>query len=156
MLQFAQNYTECRKLLFAQYVAHQWTRLLVSHERTCRYFSHASQLSMTAWSTDDKSGLEPCGHCDNCTRPPEGFDRERDVTHQAWQVLKIAEELDRRQGRVTLAKLASIAKGNGGCSFDIVRGKNKSTDTLDLDEICQGKVVLGKDPVRNTFMLLSG
>ncbi|KAJ7593356.1 P-loop containing nucleoside triphosphate hydrolase protein [Mycena floridula] len=128
MLQFAQSLTECRKLQFA------------------KYFSHSSQLSMAAWTTAEKDGSEPCGHCDNCTRDPETLDT-RDVTFQTWQLLKILDEIDRLKGNLTLNGVAGLARGNNGCKVDIGKGRNKDSMVLDLERICGGKVDLKKDAI---------
>ncbi|KAI5121119.1 hypothetical protein M0805_002791 [Coniferiporia weirii] len=133
MVRFAQDVEECRKLQFS------------------RYFSAASSLSMSAWGTAESDAHARCGHCDNCTRPPETVER-RDVTLAAWQVLQIAEAIERDRGRVTLGMLADLVRGAGGGAFGVSggggkRGKGKAKEKvgLDLDEIAGGKVALGKD-----------
>jgi ATP-dependent DNA helicase Q1 len=117
-----------------------------------RYFSHSSQLSMSSWATEDSNALAPCGHCDNCTRPADSFER-RDVTFEAWQVLKIADAVQHTGGQLTLTMLADLARGNGGGTYGVGgggrkgkgKGREKEKMDLDLERICAGKVNLKKD-----------
>ncbi|KAF8459232.1 P-loop containing nucleoside triphosphate hydrolase protein [Gautieria morchelliformis] len=132
MLRFAQNFSECRKVLFAN------------------YFSSSSALSLASWTSSTSGALTPCGHCDNCTRPPETIDC-RDVSLDAWQILKVVQQVERQGGRVTLGMLADLIRGAGGGSFGVVGNNRKGKGTakekigLDLDEIAGGKVTLSKD-----------
>ncbi|KAJ7630796.1 P-loop containing nucleoside triphosphate hydrolase protein [Roridomyces roridus] len=142
MLRFAQDLVECRKIGFA------------------KYFSHSSQLSMSSWTTEDSNALTPCGHCDNCTRPVDGFTR-RDVTLEAWKVLKVAEAVQADRGQLTLAMLADLARGNGGGTYSAGggggrkgRGKNREKVELDLERICGGKVGLKKDELETLLVEL--
>ena len=112
-----------------------------------RYFSVSSHVAVSSWSTNDKAALEPCGHCDNCTRPPEHVDH-KDVTLEAWQLLKVAHEVCGQGGNIPLTKLVDLVRGKGGGSFTGGggrRGKTKEVTSLDLDALAGGKVGLSKD-----------
>jgi hypothetical protein len=61
-----------------------------------------------------------------------------------WQILKITHEVKQKKGKLTLAMLATLARGNGGTSFDVGTGKHKFAVKLDLDTLCGGKVQLSK------------
>ncbi|KAJ7492759.1 ATP-dependent DNA helicase [Mycena latifolia] len=143
MLRFAQDLEECRKIGFA------------------KYFSHSSQVSMSAWSTDDSDALAPCGHCDNCTRAADSFER-RDVTFAAWQILKVADAVQHNGGQLTLTMLADLARGNGGGSYGVGgggrrgKGKSREKETLDIDLalVCGGKVDLKKDELESLLVEL--
>ncbi|KAJ6574968.1 P-loop containing nucleoside triphosphate hydrolase protein [Mycena capillaripes] len=143
MLSFAQDLVECRKIGFA------------------KYFSHSSQLSMASWATEDSDALAPCGHCDNCTRAADSFER-RDVTFEAWQVLKVADAVQHTGGQLTLTMLADLARGNGGGTYGVGgggrKGKGKARDKekvdMDLDLICGGKVNLKKDELESLLVEL--
>ncbi|KAJ7900182.1 ATP-dependent DNA helicase [Mycena olivaceomarginata] len=143
MLSFAQDLVECRKIGFA------------------KYFSHSSQLSMSSWATEDSDALAPCGHCDNCTRPADGLTR-RDVTFEAWQVLKVADAVQHAGGQLTLTMLADLARGNGGGSYGVGgggrKGKGKAREKekadMDLEAVCGGKVNLKKDEVESLVVEL--
>jgi ATP-dependent DNA helicase Q1 len=102
---------------------------------------------MASWTTDDTDALARCGHCDNCMRPPETVD-QRDVTVEAWQILKIAAAVQRQGGRLTLNGLSDLARGAGGSAFDTGgtgKGKAKERTTLDLADVAGGKIGLSKD-----------
>ncbi|KLO09213.1 ATP-dependent DNA helicase [Schizopora paradoxa] len=141
MLRFAHDLKECRKLHFA------------------KYFSASSSLSMSAWATSEVDGDARCLHCDNCTRRPESV-FEKDVTLDAWRVLKIANSIHGESGRVTLSMLADLVRGAGGGAFGAAgggkRGKGKSKEkvSLDLDELAGGKVSLGKDETETLLVHL--
>ncbi|KAJ7786162.1 P-loop containing nucleoside triphosphate hydrolase protein [Mycena metata] len=142
MLGFAQDLVECRKIGFA------------------KYFSHSSQLSMASWATEDSDALAPCGHCDNCTRTAESFTR-KDVTLEAWQVLKVADAVQQTGGQLTLTMLADLARGNGGGTYGVSggrKGKGKAREKekvdLDLERICGGKVDLKKDELESLLVEL--
>jgi ATP-dependent DNA helicase Q1 len=110
---------------------------------------------MSSWTTGDSDALTRCGHCDNCTRPPEDIDR-RNVTLEAWQLLKIVTVVEKDKGNLTLNMIATLARGNGGGVYEVThggrgrkgKGKTKEKLGLDLDDIAGGKVDLSKD-VRN-------
>src|SRR5258708_4045705 len=152
MLRFAGNLEECRKVQFAKQVAFTLRASLITDslwlthicvdslpDQLFRYFSTSSSLSINAWSTDGKDSLTRCGHCDNCSRPPEIIER-RDVTVQAWQLVKIIEAIAAEGGRVTLGMLADLARGAGGGAFGVggrsSKGKSKGKVELDLETIC--------------------
>ncbi|KDQ25115.1 hypothetical protein PLEOSDRAFT_33722, partial [Pleurotus ostreatus PC15] len=135
ILQFAQSITECRKVIFA------------------KCFSHTSQLSMSSWATEDKDALTPCGHCDNCARAErEDSFEQKDVTVQAWQILKVVDEVGRNGGRVTMSNLVDLARGTGKATYDIQaggkrrgKGKGKEQGDIDLGAVADGKVDLSKE-----------
>ncbi|KAJ7071166.1 ATP-dependent DNA helicase [Mycena amicta] len=133
MLDFAQDMRECRKIAFA------------------KYFSHSSQVSMSSWTTAEKNALATCNHCDNCTRTPDTY-TQRDVTLEAWQVLRVADAVKATGGQLTLAMLADLARGLGGGSYEVGgggrRGGKQKMD-LDLELVCGGKVGLKKDEVES-------
>ncbi|KAF7306791.1 ATP-dependent DNA helicase [Mycena indigotica] len=136
MLNFAQDMRECRKIAFA------------------KYFSHSSQLSMSAWTTAEKNALAPCNHCDNCKRSPDSYS-QRDVTLEAWQVLRVADAVKATGGQLTLAMLADLARGAGGGSYEVGggrRGKHKMD--LNLGLVCGGKVGLKKDELETLLVEL--
>ncbi|KZO97674.1 ATP-dependent DNA helicase [Calocera viscosa TUFC12733] len=142
MLRFAQNLTDCRKLLFA------------------RYFSSSSDLSTAAWedpSAGPASSLAPCGHCDNCTRAPSTIAR-KDVSVQAWQLLRIVDAVCHEGGRVTVGILSDLARGLAGGAFNVSSGgkKRKRTEKaeLDLEDVAGGKVELSKDDVETLTIQL--
>lgn len=97
---------------------------------------------MSSWTTDETDALARCGHCDNCTRPPESVEH-RDVTVEAWQILKILEYVQRHGGRLTLKGLSDVAhsgnfEGKNG-------GKKTEKQNIDLDNVADGKINLSKD-----------
>ncbi|KAJ3719596.1 P-loop containing nucleoside triphosphate hydrolase protein [Lentinula guzmanii] len=130
MLSFAQNLKDCRKVQFAN------------------YFSHTSNISMASWST---SAHDPCQHCDNCTRAPDSFEN-KDVTLEAWQLLRIVQEVARGGGNATLAKVAELARRGAGGGRGSKRarksiGGKKEPVIMDLDAVCCGKVALKKEDI---------
>ncbi|KAF8520930.1 ATP-dependent DNA helicase [Hysterangium stoloniferum] len=141
MLRFAQNVTECRKVLFAN------------------YFSASSSLSLSSWTSSTVGALTPCGHCDNCTRSAETVDH-KDATLESWQILKIMQEIEHQGGRVTLGMMADLIRGAGGGSFGVAgsgrkgKGKAKEKAELDLDVIAGGKVSLNKDDAETLLIQL--
>ncbi|CAK5264893.1 unnamed protein product [Mycena citricolor] len=126
MLAFAHDLVECRKIAFA------------------KYFSHASQLSLTSWATADADALSRCGHCDNCNRDPNSFER-RDATLDSWKVLRIVDAFKTSGTQLTLAMLTDLARGNSS-------GRDKAA--LDLEDVCQGKVELTKDDLESLLVEL--
>ncbi|KAE8538337.1 hypothetical protein D1P53_005682 [Cryptococcus gattii VGV] len=156
MLKFAQDLRTCRKVAFA------------------KYFSASAHLSTASWdnptslsSSDSAStSTSPCGICDNCLRPASSIST-RDVTLESWKILRIAQEVVKQSGRVTLPNLASLVRGLGGGSFGVVGGgegkkgrKQKSTGEkayLDIEEF-GGKVTMSADDVEVliTHLLLIG
>ncbi|KAJ6621593.1 P-loop containing nucleoside triphosphate hydrolase protein, partial [Mycena sp. CBHHK59/15] len=141
MMGFASNLVDCRKILFA------------------KYFSHSSQLSMSSWTTDDSNALAPCGHCDNCMRVHSSFER-KDVTLEAWQILKIVEAVHHSGGQLTLTMLAGLARGAGGGSYGVGgggrkgKGKEKEKVDMNLELVCGGKVDLKKDDIETLLVEL--
>jgi ATP-dependent DNA helicase Q1 len=99
--------------------------------------------------------MDKCGHCDNCTRAPETIEH-KDVTIEAWQILKILEAVDAQGGRQTIAGLSDLARGLGGGSFEASgkRKKSKEKVQLDYDAVAGGKVGLSKDVRAPSFLLL--
>ncbi|KAI0052061.1 ATP-dependent DNA helicase [Auriscalpium vulgare] len=91
MLRFLQDVKECRHILFA------------------KHFSTQSNLALSAWSAEP---LVRCSHCDNCMRAP-GAVEERDITAEAWRVLRISQALKRADENVTAQKLSDCARGVG-------------------------------------------
>ncbi|KAF8330962.1 P-loop containing nucleoside triphosphate hydrolase protein, partial [Amanita rubescens] len=84
-----------------------------------RYFSVATQLHKSSWTTDDLDASQPCGHCDNCKRPPENVET-RDVTEDAWKLMKVLKAVQNQP--MTLKRLTSLARGNSGGTYDIPGG----------------------------------
>jgi len=86
-------------------------------------------LHKSSWTTDDLDASQPCGHCDNCKRPPENVET-RDVTEDAWKLLKVLKAVQNRP--MTLKQLTSLARGNSGGTYDIPGGgKGK----IDIEEV---------------------
>lgn len=115
----------------------------------CRYFSASSALSLSAWSAEGSETLSKCAHCDNCTRSP-GSVENKDVTLDAWKILKVALVIGEEGGRTTLGMLADLVRGAGGGAFEggsggKRKGKAKEKKPLDLDAICGGKVDMSKE-----------
>ncbi|KAF8156587.1 P-loop containing nucleoside triphosphate hydrolase protein [Crassisporium funariophilum] len=138
MLDFAENLDQCRKIQFA------------------KYFSHSSQLSISSWTTEDADALEPCGHCDNCSRPPETVER-KDVTLATWQILKIIDAVRQTGGKLTLGMLSNLARGLGGASYDVSQGrkqKAKEKFTLDLEAVSGGRVDLSRTEIEHLVVHL--
>nr|GAT44070.1 ATP-dependent DNA helicase [Mycena chlorophos] len=134
MLDFAQDLRECRKIAFA------------------KYFSHSSQLSMSSWTTAEKNALAPCNHCDNCTRLPDSF-TQRDVTLEAWQILRVVDAVKATGGQLTLAMLADLARGAGGGNYEVGGGRRgKEKMDLNLQAVCGGKVALKKEEVETLIV----
>ena len=105
----------------------------------------SANLRVSAWSTADEDAEAPCRHCDNCTRPPETVD-ERDVTVDAWRVLRVAEYVRRQKGRVTLNQLAELARGTGKGEFTTHGSKSGSSKAMvDLTQVCDGSVGLSRE-----------
>ncbi|KAJ3879887.1 ATP-dependent DNA helicase [Lentinula edodes] len=159
ILSFAQDLKQCRKIQFAKQVF----RLVI-------YFSHTSNVSITSWSTSSVSAHTPCGHCDNCTRDADSFE-DKDVTFEAWQLLKIVQEVTRGGGNVTLAKTAELARSSGKAAYTGTgdggagggrsgkRGRKggggrKENVVMDLDAVCGGKVQLKREDIETLLIEL--
>ncbi|KAF8631113.1 hypothetical protein AX17_005158 [Amanita inopinata Kibby_2008] len=121
MLEFSENIGECRKLLFS------------------RYFSVASQLAESSWTTEDVDASAACGHCDNCKRPAKTIE-ESDITLEAWQILKIVKASPHA---LTLKQLASLARGN-----------TVKSSKIDLEAISGGKVELKPNQIEHLIVYL--
>ncbi|RDX41672.1 ATP-dependent DNA helicase [Lentinus brumalis] len=137
MLAFACDVEECRKIQFAN------------------YFNKSSKLSFSSWATAEEDTLTRCGHCDNCTRPPETLEhlgvRGRVA---AWQLLRVVEEAGQE---LTMAQLCDLARGLGGGSAKEKepaaaakgkgkgRGRGKEKAYVDVHEVAGGKVELSKE-----------
>ncbi|KAI0824919.1 P-loop containing nucleoside triphosphate hydrolase protein [Trametes gibbosa] len=150
MLKFASDPVECRKILFA------------------RYFSESSNLSLNSWGTPEEDALTRCGHCDNCTRPPETTDRQ-DVRLPAWQLLRIAAAADRANQQLTMAQLCKLARGlrvaaSGESAAGGARGRGggkrarQEKESVDVQEVAGGKVELTETQTEHLCvrMLLDG
>jgi len=114
-----------------------------------RYFSHSSDLSVASWSTAETGALDRCGHCDNCKRDgDEDSVERRDVTLAAWQLLKILQAVRQQGGKLTLGKLAALARGNAKGAYEVttMKGRKRETETLtiDLDTVAGGAVEMSK------------
>ncbi|KAE8269830.1 hypothetical protein A4X09_0g2514 [Tilletia walkeri] len=101
---------------------------------------------------DTSGGQEKCGRCDNCVNPQT----VRDLTYESWQVLKVAQDVHRGGGRLTLAQLADLARGLGGGRYTVSvidddtganrKGKSSSGGGhIDLSTVSGGKVDLVKE-----------
>lgn len=119
----------------------------LSLDTNSRYFSHSSDLSVASWSTAETGALDRCGHCDNCKRD-EGAVEHRDVTLAAWQLLKILQAVRQQGGKLTLGKLAALARGNAKGAYEVttMKGRKRETETLtiDLNSVAGGAVEMSK------------
>ena len=77
----------------------------------------------------------------------------RDVSLEAWKILRVLNEVQKASGRVTLATLADLVRGLGGGNFAVASAKGKGKrqaasgekGSLDVDDIVGGKVTLNKE-----------
>lgn len=116
--------------------------MLSSEYITTRYFSASANIDSSAWSADGTGVTQRCGHCDNCLRDPTPHEDE-DRTAEAWQILKIAEEVHRLRGNVTIASLATLAGGNRQPKIRVKQKRGAATEVpMDLSKIAGGKVKL--------------
>ncbi|GAA5894862.1 RecQ family ATP-dependent DNA helicase [Sporobolomyces salmoneus] len=123
MLQFAQDYKTCRKVLFA------------------RYFASTYDDSK---AFDDDEGEEPCESCDNCLRDASTI-KTIDITTQAYRALRIISAAEAQDGTLTLPQAADLIRGNGGGSFS-TRDKNaKVKGKVDVNQVAGSKVALNKE-----------
>jgi ATP-dependent DNA helicase Q1 len=75
------------------------------------------------------------------------------VTLDSWRIIRVAEEVQRQGGRVTLGNLGDLVRGLGGGGFGMGGGatgkKRKGAadekGSLNLIDLVGGKVGLGKD-----------
>ena len=122
---YAEDVTTCRKTLFE------------------RHFSHA-QASTAAFSESTDQSCD--GICDNCSRVATV--EERDVTAEAWKVLKILTEVSRQRGRVTLTQAVDLVRGLGSGSFGLEVSssveKSAAKGRINYEAVCEGKVALSK------------
>ncbi|KAF9066900.1 P-loop containing nucleoside triphosphate hydrolase protein [Rhodocollybia butyracea] len=78
---------------------------------------------------------------------------DKDVTLEAWQLLRIIEKAQKTGGNVTLAKVAELARSSGKAIGGTARkgkgkhGGAKEQVTVDLDAVCGGKVNLKKEEI---------
>jgi hypothetical protein len=72
----------------------------------------------------------------------------RDVTLTAWQLLKILQAVRQQGGRLTLGKLAILARGGAKGMYEAstIKGRKKETENLkiDLDSVSGGPVDMSK------------
>jgi len=109
---------------------------------TSRYFSASADLDISAWSADGTAALERCGHCDNCLRDSVSHKRE-DKILEAWQILKIAEEVYSLKGNVTIGGLAGLAGGNRQSKIRVKRKRGAGIEMeIDINRVAGGKVNL--------------
>jgi len=86
--------------------------------------------------------LERCGHCDNCLRDPASRKRE-EKTLEAWQILKIAEEVYNLKGNVTIGTLAALAGGNRQSKIKVKQRRGCPAETeIDVNRVSGGKANL--------------
>ena len=85
------------------------------------------------------------------------------MTFESWQLLRIAEAVEREGGRLTVGMLGDLARGLGGASFSAGtggkgKGKGKASEKVDLDleAVAAGKVVLSKDVSICFYIYLRG
>lgn len=131
MLGYAQS-SECRKVLFN------------------KHFSD----SVSNQTQSQKELKKKCGRCDNCTKTSDSSDR--DITFEVWKLVKIVEEIYQNEGRITLAALADLARGNGGGKYNVAAegggGKRKrqgqasgKSGVIDIQELIGEAVDLSKE-----------
>lgn len=114
--------------------------ILSNESATPRYFSTSANLDVSAWSADGTAALERCGHCDNCLRDPTSYKHE-EKTLEAWQILKIAEEVYNLKGNVTIAGLAALVGGNRQAKIRVKQRRGPPTEMeLDVIKVAGGKV----------------
>lgn len=86
--------------------------------------------------------MERCGHCDNCIRGSDSFKHE-DKILEAWQILKIAEEVYRLKGNITIAGLAALTGGNRQSKIKVKQKRGAATEMqIDVDRVAGGRVDL--------------
>jgi ATP-dependent DNA helicase Q1 len=127
--------------------------LLTEKVAFAKYFSTSAKLSADAWdnaaSLDKASAggsLTTCGICDNCIRDESTID-VRDVTLDSWKLLKVAEEVQKQGGKLTVTALGDLARGLGGGQFTTSNEATNSTNgklRLDIGDVAAGKVLASK------------
>ena len=66
-----------------------------------------------------------------------------DKTLEAWQVLKLVEEVQKLQGKVTIAGLACLAGGNREPKIRVKQGRGAPAEVeVDIYKVARGKVRL--------------
>ncbi|GAA5960439.1 hypothetical protein JCM3765_007514 [Sporobolomyces pararoseus] len=123
MLQFAQDFRTCRKVLFN------------------RYFASTYDDSK---AFDDEEGEQPCESCDNCVRD-ESTIKSVDISAQAYRALRIITAACAQDGTLTLPQAADLVRGNGGGSFSTRAKNSKVKGKVDVAEVAGSKVTLNKD-----------
>ena len=94
---------------------------------------------MAVWTVDsdgDGDTLARCGHCDNCTRPPETIEA-RDVTLDAWRVLRLVQCVAQNKRYVTLPMLTDLIRD--------ARSERIRKLGVDVPAVAGGKVALRKE-----------
>ncbi|GAA6062989.1 hypothetical protein JCM10212_004971 [Sporobolomyces blumeae] len=132
MLKFAQDFTTCRKILFARYFASTYD-------------------DSGAFALDE--GEDPCGTCDNCSRDKETV-AELDISHDAYRALRIIRAAVDQRGTLTLPQAADLVRGNGGGAFSIQDKNSKGKGYVKVQEVAGGKVALSKDETETMLLKL--
>jgi ATP-dependent DNA helicase Q1 len=93
---------------------------------------------MSAWTSDEDGDVTRCGHCDNCTRATDEIEL-RDITIDAWRILRVVQVVEREGGRVTVGQLVDLARGVGLGTFNVTgqtsrkRRKSQFNEKLPID-----------------------
>lgn len=91
----------------------------------------------------DEPRSERCGVCDRCERQV----LVTDVSEHAWKVVRAAQHVHARGGRITLVALADLVRGLQNAQFKLADDQGHPTsakEQLDLDAL-HGKVTLSRD-----------
>lgn len=95
--------------------------------------------------------MTSCGSCDNCLRDPESI-INKDVTLDAWKIVKVVAELENTGGRATLASVSDLVRGLGKGGYTVLAGSNSKKRkpdpekaTMDIEKLVGSKVALNKD-----------
>ncbi|KAG6875880.1 hypothetical protein C0993_006937 [Termitomyces sp. T159_Od127] len=107
------------------------------------------QVAISAWTFAESDASSRCGHCDNCQRSPEEV-VHKDVTLQAWQLVKIAKALNDSGENVTLESLAALARGN--VSRKTRQGQTRENHKLYLEEVAGGEVDMTRDDIEHLLV----
>lgn len=94
MVKYAQNYKTCRKVLFE------------------KYFTLDSSVNSEDTLVNKITPDQPCGICDNCTRPKEQIVVE-DIHSTAETIIRLCIVLQQHNERVTMPKLVQMLLGRG-------------------------------------------
>ncbi|GAN10251.1 ATP-dependent DNA helicase Q1, partial [Mucor ambiguus] len=94
MVKYAQDYKTCRKVLFE------------------KYFALDSSVSSEDGLVNKITPDQPCGICDNCTRPKEQIVAE-DIRSTAETIIRLCIVLQQHNERVTMPKLVQMLLGRG-------------------------------------------